>query len=204
MFELLPPLKQRFFDSNGAPLVGGKLFSYIAGTTTPSGTFADSGGVTPNTNPIILDANGYANVWIAVGGGAYKFVLEDSLGDVLWTVDNVTLSAASVPSGWTIFNITDGESPTNLTGITVDLSSYSSALYNVEIKRGTTVISVGQIAIQNLNGTGRVVTGLFMANEQHGVTFSVSQVGTVVQLKAATSSGPGAGTIKLSGILVPA
>jgi hypothetical protein len=48
-----PVLKQRFFDSNGDPLVGGKLYSYIAGTATPAATYIDSSGSTPNTNPII-------------------------------------------------------------------------------------------------------------------------------------------------------
>lgn len=204
MFELLPNLKQRFFDANGAPLAGGQLFSYIAGTSTPSGTYADSGGITPNTNPIVLDANGEANVWIAVGGGAYKFVLEDSLGNIQWTVDNVTVSAASVPSGWSQHAITDNMAAAALTGETVDFALYSSALFDVEIIRGSTVIANGPIAIQDLNGTARVLAGVLICSEDHGVTFSVSQVGLVATLKAATSAGPGAGTIKLSKRLVPA
>lgn len=93
MADLLPVLKQRFFDPNGAPLAGGKLYSYEAGTTTPTPTFTDQSGTAANTNPIILNANGEADVWIK--SGSYKFVLQDSTGVTLWTVDNVQPSSSS-------------------------------------------------------------------------------------------------------------
>lgn len=84
---LSPLVRQRFFDSNGVPLAGGQLFSYIAGTTTPQGTFSNLAGTT-NTNPVILDAYGYADIWID-STKAYKFVLEDANSSVLWSVDNI-------------------------------------------------------------------------------------------------------------------
>lgn len=87
MFELTPVLKQRFFDANGLPLAGGQLFTYLAGTTTPLATYTDSTGVTPNANPVILDSSGYANIWM--GPTSYKFVLEDSLSNIIFTIDNV-------------------------------------------------------------------------------------------------------------------
>ena len=66
--------KLQFFDANGNPLVGGKLFTYAAGTTTPLATYTDSSAGTPNTNPIILNARGEANVWL--DNTTYKFVLK--------------------------------------------------------------------------------------------------------------------------------
>lgn len=89
MASLTPFLKQRFSDVNGNPLVGGKLFSYTAGTTTPRSTFTDQTGLVPNTNPVILDANGEANVWI--GNGFYKFVLMNSVDVVQYTIDRVSV-----------------------------------------------------------------------------------------------------------------
>jgi hypothetical protein len=53
----------RAFDANGVPLVGGKLCSYAAGTTTPKFTYTDATGITPNTNPVILDSTGQAKVF---------------------------------------------------------------------------------------------------------------------------------------------
>lgn len=86
--QLLPNVIQYFYDSGGAPLAGGKLYSYQAGTTTPLATYTDEGAGTPNTNPIVLNAAGQASVWL--GSGAYKFKLTDSLGSVQWIVDNVS------------------------------------------------------------------------------------------------------------------
>lgn len=194
-------LRQRFFSANGAPLAGGKLYSYVAGSSTPVATYIDSSGSTPNQNPIILDANGYCDLYLT--NGSYKFVLTDSSDVTQWTVDNfVDNGSVSVSSTWVKHAVTDGQAATNLVGQTVDISLYSSAIYDCEIIRGTTVINSGVFYIQNLNGTGRVEMGLFVAEEAHGVTFSVSQASTIVQLKAALDVGAGNGTIKLSRRLV--
>jgi hypothetical protein len=201
---LLPVLRQFFTDLDGELLAGGQLFSYVAGTTTPAATYTDQSGSTPNSNPVVLDGSGSAEIWL--GSGFYKFVLEDANGNVLWTVDGVSADGAGgsgLSSPWIKFSITDGQSPTVLTGATVDLSIFTSKVFQVEIIRGTTVISNGEIAIQNLNGVGEVVAGEFMAKAAHGVTWSVSQSGTVVQLLAACSAGPGAGSIKLNALSVP-
>ena len=90
---LTPTPKQQFFDANGNPLVGGKLYSYSAGTTSPVVTYVDSAGVTTNTNPIILDSRGEANVWL--GTGTYKFKLVSATDVEIWTVDNIPGAPAS-------------------------------------------------------------------------------------------------------------
>jgi hypothetical protein len=87
MAHLLISPKIRFFDSDGAPLVGGKLYSYAAGTSTPLATYTSKTEACTNANPTILDANGEANVWI--GANAYKFILKDADDNVQWTVDNI-------------------------------------------------------------------------------------------------------------------
>lgn len=88
MAQLLPLLKARFGDANNDPLSGGKLYSYVAGTTTPLATYADEGEESANSNPVILDANGEANIWLSTG--SYKFVLTDADDVIQWTVDNVS------------------------------------------------------------------------------------------------------------------
>ena len=86
--QLAPTPVFKAFDNNGLPLANGMLYSYIAGTTTPQATYTDSTGSTPNTNPVVLNARGEANVWLNPTQG-YKLVLKDSLGNQIWSVDGI-------------------------------------------------------------------------------------------------------------------
>ena len=88
MAVLSPPPKLQFFDANGVPLVGGKLYSYAAGTTTPLATYTSAAETTFNTNPIILNSRGEAEVWL--GSPLYKFKLTTAADVEIWTVDNIT------------------------------------------------------------------------------------------------------------------
>jgi hypothetical protein len=86
--------------STGLALVGGKLFTYAAGTTTPQATYANAALTVANTNPIILDANGEASIY--VGPLAYKFVLQDATGAAIWTFDNYAPDiVAQTATEWT-------------------------------------------------------------------------------------------------------
>ena len=49
-------------DTNGDPLAGGQLFTYQAGSLIPLATYTDATLTVPNTNPVILDAYGKAEV----------------------------------------------------------------------------------------------------------------------------------------------
>lgn len=68
-------------DNNGNPLSGGKVFVYVAGTTTSDTSYPtyDDGlaGTNANANPVVLDANGRAQIWLQAGR-LYKIVVKDS------------------------------------------------------------------------------------------------------------------------------
>lgn len=70
---IAPVPKLQFLDVNGKPLVGGCVFTYAAGTTSPLATYTDSTGTTQNTNPVILDSSGRASVWFS--SSAYKIAV---------------------------------------------------------------------------------------------------------------------------------
>jgi hypothetical protein len=83
---------QQFFDNNGNPLSGGKLYSYAAGTTTPQATYTSASGATAHTNPIVLDSAGRVatgEIWVTAGEN-YKFVLKTSAEVIIATWDNIT------------------------------------------------------------------------------------------------------------------
>lgn len=75
MYPLLTNINSQFIDSCGKPLSGGKVYTYEANTTTPKLTYADTNGQSPNTNPIILDESGRANIYMA--DGAYRIRVLD-------------------------------------------------------------------------------------------------------------------------------
>ena len=99
----------QFFTAAGIPLVGGKLYTYASGTTVPLATYTDDTGVFANTNPIILDSRGEANVWL--GPSRYTFVLDDADDNLIWTVDGVgTIQGVQNPvlvaaAGQTVFTV---------------------------------------------------------------------------------------------------
>ena len=90
MASLSPPPKLQFFGLDGLPLVGGKLYTYAAGTSTPLATYTDFTAATQNTNPVILDSTGQANVWVPETT-TYKYILKTSADVSLYTVDYVSV-----------------------------------------------------------------------------------------------------------------
>ena len=98
MASLTPTPKQQFFDANGNPLVAGKVYTYAGGTTTPIATFTDQAGGTTNTNPIILDSRGMANIWLQPTI-AYKFLITDSNDVTQYTTDNILVPVDNLSFG---------------------------------------------------------------------------------------------------------
>lgn len=90
---------QQFFDNDGRPLSGGRIFSYQAGTTTPAATFTTSAGNIAHPNPIVLDSAGRVpgggEIWVT-SAYFYKYIVETSDGTLLNTYDNVPSVTNSV------------------------------------------------------------------------------------------------------------
>lgn len=86
--SLIPTPVMQFLDADGNPLVGGKVYTYEAGTSTPLETYTDYGGATPNANPVILNSRGEASIWF--GSASYKIILKTSADVLIWTADNIT------------------------------------------------------------------------------------------------------------------
>jgi hypothetical protein len=87
----------QLFDANGVPLVGGKIYTYEAGSSTPAATYTTYTGVTNHTNPIVLDSAGRVpggQMWV-VGGNSYKYILKTSADVSIATYDNVPSAGSS-------------------------------------------------------------------------------------------------------------
>jgi hypothetical protein len=77
--SLSPILNAQVVRDDGAPASGWKIYSYVAGSTTPQPAYTDATGTVAQSNPIILDASGFptqGQLWLE-DGQFYKFVLTD-------------------------------------------------------------------------------------------------------------------------------
>lgn len=92
----LGPYEQRqYFDLNGNPLAGGKIYTYITGSVTPAVTYTNWTG-TAATNPIVLDSQGRTRIYLDPLV-SYKFVLTDANGvGVGLDMDPISLNIGTV------------------------------------------------------------------------------------------------------------
>ena len=75
------------WDRDGKPLAFGKVYTYKARTNAPQVTYQSEDAVVANTNPVILNGEGYGNIYL---DGSYKVVVKDKDDNEIWTADPVT------------------------------------------------------------------------------------------------------------------
>lgn len=88
----------QFVDASGNPLAGGKVYTYVTGTTTNKDTYRDSKGEVKHTNPIILGDDGLppgGAIWLDTDS-AYTLDVDDSADGNILDVDNII----GIPSGY--------------------------------------------------------------------------------------------------------
>lgn len=86
------------FDSTGAPLNGGLLYFYAAGTTTPQSAYQDYSLTIAWPNPMVLDSAGRIPAFY-LADGQIKIRLTDSAGVVQVAADNLLVVGASAGTG---------------------------------------------------------------------------------------------------------
>lgn len=125
-------------DDEGLPVASGKVYTYIAGSSsTTKATYTDRDKNTTAANPIILDTYGRAEVY---GDGLYNIIVKDANDTTLWDMDNVEIIAQSANL------ILDGDELTS-----------QSVNGNIDIQpTGTGVIRVG--GTNNGSGDAQITT----------------------------------------------
>lgn len=122
MASLVQPSKYQFFDINGNPLVGGKVFFYVPNTLTLKDTYQNQAQSILNTNPVILNARGEM---LAFLDGLYDVTLKDSLNNVIYTLEDVGLGGSQ---NWVGDLLIDG----NLT-VTGDVEIDGTVVLNTKL-----------------------------------------------------------------------
>ena len=153
----------QFFDNNGAPLTGGKLYTYAAGTTTPQATYTTNSGATAHTNPIILNSAGRVpsggEIWLTQSV-VYKFLLKDSNDVLIGTYDNVSgISDVTLPISSSLITYLPAGTGAVLTTVQTKLRQIVSVMDFGATGNGTTNDAAAiQAAINSvsLGGGGKV------------------------------------------------
>jgi hypothetical protein len=98
---LAPPLVLEIFVwphfqavIDGQPAIGGQLYTYAPSTSTPKAAYRDPFFTTPQTNPVVLDDQGSATVYL---DGNYDLRLFDEDDVLIWSVDNYSFSSGVNP-----------------------------------------------------------------------------------------------------------
>lgn len=76
------------FGLDGKPLAGGKVYTYSAGTTTSKATYTTMAGTVANPNPVILDQNGKAKIFLS--DGSYRLQIKDSNDALIDDIDQIS------------------------------------------------------------------------------------------------------------------
>jgi hypothetical protein len=196
-------LMSGLIDSSGNPLVGGKVWSYEAGTNTLKTLYTDQSKTTNAANPVILGVKGQALVY---GDGGYKFKIENSAGVLQDTLDNLifvypdndTIYAGTSTGSSNTYAVTPSPALTALTdGLTISFvanhASTSTATLNPSglgayafVKNdGTTNLTTGDILVD------QIVDAKYIASSNHFRL--VSQAGVQPISGGGTGSSTAAG-----------
>jgi hypothetical protein len=178
----------QFSDSNGAPLTGGLLYVYAAGTSTPVTTYTSREATASNTNPIVLDAAGRtpAEIWLD-GGSFYKFVLKSSTYVQIGSYDNIP----AINDVTTVNNLLTVTGTNTLTALGVPaIQAYTTgAQYSFVAQNNNTsavTINVDTLGAKSVTKAGSVA--LEAGDIVAGAAYIILYDGTRFQLMTRTSA----------------
>lgn len=192
----LPMVLQYLPDIDGAPLVGGKMYFYESGTSTPLDTYADYTLSTPNENPVRADERGFLPP-VFLQQADYKVVLKTADNVEIWTQDPVSafVPSSSAAIGQTVIELTvDGNQQQPAVGVCGDLYVPFSCTITAAVMQanapGDAVVDVW--AAPFVTNTPPSAANSITASDPPTLSTSVSSIDTaltgwIVQIDAGTA-----------------
>lgn len=180
---------QQFFDDNGDPATGWKIYTYAAGSSTPLATYTTDAGTVAQSNPIIINSLGFVSnpIWLT-SGLAYKLVLTNASNVVKGPpVDNVTgVTGAASVSQW----LASGLTPTYVSGTSFTLVGDQTSAFHLK-RRVQSTNTVGTIYSTITGSAYTTLTTVTVANDSGVLDSGLS----VVNLGILTADNPSVPTL---------
>lgn len=174
----------QFFTVGGLPLNLGQIFTYAAGTTTPTASYTSSSGLVLNSNPVVLSADGrLGEIWF-LAGIAYRIDVKDSLGNLLATYDNlIGIQTPTEPGVKDYLSSVAGTNTITATSATLTVYAAGNDFTFVPATTNTTAatININGLGAKNIFYNGAACTGLEM---QAGVPVNIFYDGTQFNIVA--------------------
>lgn len=149
--QLSPSPFFRGFDSHGAPLAFGMLFTYAAGSSTPQVSYTDSTQAAPNPNPLQLNFRGEATLWLDPGL-RYRLLLQDRFGNLVWEQDDVPGGAGISSPSAAAYPTTQAETAAGIAPVDLRYPEGTVDRYGINAVPGTTDMTRAiQAAVNVLN-----------------------------------------------------
>jgi microcystin-dependent protein len=189
------------YPGTGNPLAGGQLWTLQPGTSGTGflkSTYTDSSGTVQNTNPVILDAGGEADVWLS---GYTKLVLNDANGVPVWSVDNVSSMPNTAPTGVTEWITQSGIVFTYLSATQFSMPGDQTAMFQQGQRVQATVAQgtvYGTVAASVASGSP-LTTTVTVSWDSGQLDSGLSAIATGIVTASAHSSLPGGSVGLLTG-----
>ena len=148
--SIINPKFYAWDNDTGRPLAFGKVYTYETGTNTPKSTYTSEGGTVENTNPVVLNGAGYAEIYLR---GTYKIVVKDSNDQMVWAADPVT-DPSGLTQEWVNERSASRESP-NSFSISGDQSDIYTLGRAVRLDDG--VYDYGAVEAVSYDGSKTIV-----------------------------------------------
>ncbi|NTW36591.1 MAG: hypothetical protein HGB17_10750, partial [Syntrophobacteraceae bacterium] len=84
---LVSPKFYAWHPDTGKPLAFGRVYTYAPGSTDFKPTYQDEAATIENSNPVPLNAAGYASIYLV---GSYRIVVADEDDEIIWEHDPVS------------------------------------------------------------------------------------------------------------------
>lgn len=196
------------FTDLGAPLVGGRVYTYAQGTTTHKTAYTDKAGTIPHTYTsdgiggqyIALNARGELPAPLYLAAGSYDITLKDSTGATIWTrrADPVDDSAAAL--GADLASTSDAAKGAGMVGFLSSLV-YVSGTVGYWLKKIVAWVQTGAGAVARSladRATGTVELLDFVPTDLHAsIADGTITTDLVPYLRAAVDSRSGGVKVRL-------